>query len=84
MRKTLGISLLVMLLTVPAVAGEMPYGSPTPPPPSDPQVDVLLNETSLSSQPTGETTADGWMGDDAAASLTQSALELLAVMPALF
>jgi hypothetical protein len=33
MRKTLGVSLLVLLLTVPASAGLMPNESPAPPPP---------------------------------------------------
>jgi hypothetical protein len=46
----------------------------------------MPNESPTLSQPVSavdETAASGWMGDDAAASLTQVALDLLAVFPAL-
>lgn len=90
MRKTLGVCLLVLLLTGPAVAGEMPNGSPAPPPPS-PQTSVaqggyMPNGSPTLSQPTSaveETRADGWMGSGATASLTQVAWELFAVFPSL-
>ena len=71
MRKTLGVCLLVLLLTGPVVAGEIPNGSPAPPP----------------SQPatsTEETTADGIIQNGAPDSLTQIALELLSFLPSLF
>jgi hypothetical protein len=70
MRKTLGVCLLVLFLTGSAVAGEMPNDMPAPP----------------QSQPTSavqESTLDGIMPNDAPDSLTQIALELLAVLPSL-
>ena len=84
MRKTLGVCLLVLLLTNMAAAGEMQNGSPTPPPPSQPS--IIGNGSPTSSEPVSavdETAANDWMGNDAAASLTQVALDLLAVFPAL-
>ena len=68
MRKTLGVCLLVLLLSGSAVAGEMPNLSPAPPP-----------------QPTNavQETTDGEMPNDTAGSLTQIALDLLAVLPSL-
>jgi hypothetical protein len=76
MRKTLGVCLLVLLLTGSASAGEMQNGSPTPP--SQP--------TSAVQEPTDaaqEPTADGIMGNDAADTMTQIALDLLAALPSL-
>lgn len=81
MRKTLGICLLVLLLTSSAGAGEMPNLSPVPPPS---QPGYIPNETPASPEPTSaadETAADGWMGNEA--SLTQVAWEVLAVLPSL-
>jgi hypothetical protein len=69
MRKTLGICLLALLLTGPAVAGEMPNDKPAPPP--SPQ-------TSSTQEPTG-----GEMPNDATDSLTQTVLDLLAALPSL-
>jgi len=86
MRKILGVCLLVLLLTCPAVAGEMPNGSPAPPPPpSAPQTGEMPNGSPTLSQPpsTEETTADGVMLNEAAASLAQVAWELFAVWPSL-
>jgi hypothetical protein len=82
MRKILGVCLLVLLLTNTAVAGEMQNGSPTPPPSSAPQEGYSPSESPTSSQSLSgvDTTADD---ADAAASLTQIALDLLAVWPAL-
>lgn len=74
MRKTLGISLLVLLLTNSASAGIMQNGSPAPPPPEP---------TSTTQEPTNTTqepTADGIMQNGAADSLTQTLLDLLAVL----
>jgi hypothetical protein len=68
MRKTLGISLLVLLLTGSAVAGEMPNLSPAPPPP----------QTNAVQEPTDDTTTDGEIQNDAPDSLTQTVLDLLA------
>jgi hypothetical protein len=76
MRKTLGVCLLVLLLTASASAGEIPNDSPAPP--SQP--------TSAVQEPTNavaETTTDGIIPNDAADSLTQIALELLAALPSL-
>ena len=76
MRKTLGVCLLVLLLTSAPIAGEMPNGSPAPP--SQP--------TSAVQEPaddTHEPTADGIMPNDEPDTLTQIALELLATLPSL-
>lgn len=70
MRKSLGVCLLVLLLTGSAVAGEMPNWSPV----------------AQSAQPTNaaqEPTAEGNIPDDATESLTQIALALLALLPSL-
>lgn len=77
MRKTLRVSLLVLLLTGSAVAGEIPYGSPTPPP-SQPS-NALQEPTNTAQDPTG-----GEMPFGVADSLTQTVLDLLAVLPSLF
>lgn len=69
MRKTLGVCLLVLLLTGSAVAGEMQNGSPAPP----------SQQTSAVQEPTG-----GEMPNDVAATLTQTVLDLLAALPSLF
>jgi hypothetical protein len=74
MRKTLGVFLLVLLLTGSAVAGEMPFGSPAPPP-SQPSNAVQ--------EPTDEATTDGEMQNDAPDSLTRAVLDLLALLPSL-
>lgn len=70
MRKTLGVFLLVLLVAGSASAdGIMPNGSPQPPPPQ--------SATAV------QTTTDGEMHTDAAESLTQVALSVLAVLPSL-
>ena len=71
MRKTLGVSLLVLLLTVPASAGLMPNESPAPPPPQP-------------ANAVQEPTTDGDITTMSADSLTQLALDLLAALPSLF
>lgn len=71
MRKTLGVCLLILLLTGSAVAGEMQNGSPAPPP---------SQQTSATQDPT----LDGIMPNDSEDSLTQTVLDLLAALPSLF
>jgi len=65
MRKTLGTCLLVLLLTGSASAGVIPNDTPAPPPPP-----------SAAQEPT----ANGIIPNDATVTLTQTALELLAVL----
>lgn len=70
MRKTLGTCLLFLLLTVPASAG------------------IIQNETPAASQAktisaVQEPTAEGEMQNDATDSLTQIALDVLALLPSL-
>jgi hypothetical protein len=74
MRKTLGVSLLVLLLTGSTVAGEIPNDTPAPPP-SQP--------ASAEQEPAGGEMQTGIMPNDAPDSLTQAALDLLALLPSL-
>ncbi|HEX7316499.1 MAG TPA: hypothetical protein VF297_21530 [Pyrinomonadaceae bacterium] len=80
MRKTLGICLLVLLLTGSAVAGEIPNESPAPLP---------AQPTTATQQPTGgvipndRPALNGIMPNLAPDSLTQTALDLLAVLSSL-
>jgi hypothetical protein len=70
MRKTIGVATLLLTLVCSAHAGEMQNGSPAP-----------------QSQPTNaiqEPTTDGDMPNGAADSLTQIALDLLALLPSLY
>lgn len=64
MRKSIGICLLILLLTGSAVAGEMPNLSPAPPPPP------------LQQDPT----ASCIMPNNATNDVMQTALDLLAVL----
>ncbi len=73
MRKTLGVSLLVLLLTGSASAGEMPFGSPTPPPS---QAANAVQEPTDAAQDS----AGGEMPNGATDTLTQTVLDLLAVL----
>jgi hypothetical protein len=66
MRKALTISILVLALSGSAYAGDMPCDSPTPP-----------ATTSVTQEPTTE----GNIPNDVAESLTQIALDVLAVLP---
>ena len=75
MRKTLGVSLLVLLLTGSASAGEMPFGSPTPP--SQPS-NAVQEPTDAAQDTTGGEIANG-----ATNTLTQTVLDLLAVLPSI-
>jgi hypothetical protein len=70
MRKTLGVSLLVLLLTGSASAGEMPFGSPAPPP-------------SQAANAVQEPTSEGEIQNESPDSLTQTALDALALLSAL-
>jgi hypothetical protein len=73
MRKTLGICLLVLLLTGSAGAGEMPNLSPAPPPP----------QPATATQESADAEQAGIMPNGVAESLTQTALDLLALLPSL-
>lgn len=86
MGKAIRASALIFLLACSAHAGIMGNGSPEPPPPVTAQEGYMPNGSPTSSEPTSavdEPAADGWMGNEAAASLTQATLELLAVLPSL-
>ncbi len=76
MRKFLGICLLVLLLTSSAAAGEMPNPSPAPPP-------ATANAVQEPTDATQEPTTGGIMPNGVADSLTQTALDLLALLPSL-
>lgn len=76
MRKSLGVCLLVLLLTSSAAAGEMPNPSPAPPP-------ATANAVQEPTDATQEPTLDGIMPNGVADSLTQTALDLLALLPSL-
>lgn len=77
MRKTLGLCLLVLLLNGAAVAGEMPNDTPAPP------KATAIQEPTGGEMQTGET-ANGYMPNDATDNLTQTTLEVLAVLSSLF
>jgi hypothetical protein len=68
MRKTLGVCVLVLLLSGSAVAGEMPNDGPAPP---------------QSTGAIQEQTTDGEISTTSAGSLTRLALDLLAALPSL-
>ena len=78
MRKTLGVCLLVLLLTGTTSAGIIPNGSPAPPPPSQP-ASAVQEPTNAADEPT----LDGIIPNGATDSLTQTALDLLALLPSL-
>jgi hypothetical protein len=70
MRKAISVSALILALVFSAHAGEMQNDSPQPPPPQSASVTQGL-------------TTEGIMQNGAAESLTQVALNLLAVLPSL-
>ena len=80
MGKALRASVLVLLLACSAHAGWIQNDSPAPPPPPSQPANVVQEPTNAADEPT----TNGVMPNDAADSLTQIALELLAVLPALF
>jgi hypothetical protein len=69
MRKTLGVCLLVLLLTGTTSAGIIPNGSPTPPP--------------QPASATQEPTTGGEMPNPTPDTLTRTVLDLLALLPSL-
>jgi hypothetical protein len=69
MRKTITVAALLLALTCPAYAGDMPNVTPAPP---------QLGNTAQ------EPTTDGDMQNDSADRLTEIALELLAALSPLF
>ena len=75
MRKTLTTAALLLALSCPALAGEMGTpGSPVPPPPT----------SSAVQEPTDDATLNGEMHTPGVSDiLTETALDLLAVLPAL-
>jgi len=76
MRKTLGVSLLVLLLTGSASAGIMPNLPPAPPPSQ--QTNATQEPTDAVQDPTA-----GEIPNGATDSLTQTVLDLLAALPSL-
>jgi hypothetical protein len=76
MRKTLATCLLVLLLTGSVVAGVMPNGTIAP-------TDQQTSSVQAPTDATQGTTTDGEMTNDTAASMTQTALDLLAALPSL-
>lgn len=75
MRKTLGVCLLILLLTAPAGAGEIPNDTPTPP-----KSRVIFQEPTETAQAPN---TDGIIPDDTGDGLTQIALDLFAVLSSL-
>jgi len=72
MRKTLGVVALMLAFCCPAFAGEIPNPpAPTPTPASSAQ------------EPTDDATTDDEMDNDTPDILTQTALDLLALLPSL-
>lgn len=71
MRKALSVSALILAFVCSARAGDMQNGSPQPPPPQ--------SATAVQTP----TTTEGDIQNDVAASVTQIALNLLAVLPSL-
>ena len=71
MRKAISVSALVLALVCSAHGGEMQNDSPQPPP-SQPSANV-----------TQEPTTEGEIQNDITVSLTEIALDLLAVLPSL-
>ncbi len=75
MRKTLGVCLLVLLLTGSAHAGLIPNETPAPPPPQS------AGDVQEPTEAVQDSTAD--TGNDAPDSVTQTALDLLALLSSL-
>ncbi len=79
MLKAIRVSTLILLLACSAQAGYMQNGSPEPPPPPSQPANSVQEPTGTSQ----ETSANGYMQNDAPSGLTQIALEMLAVLPSL-
>jgi hypothetical protein len=69
MRKAISVSALILALTCPVYAGDMPNGAPQPPPPAP---------SSATQEPTG-----GEIPTGATDTLTQITLDLLAALSSL-
>jgi hypothetical protein len=80
MGKAIRASVVVLLLACSARAGYMPNGSPEPPP----QAGWMGNDSPAPPSASREPTTDGEMSTTSAGSLTQVALDLLAVLPPLY
>ena len=83
MRKTLRISLMVIVLACSTSAGVMPNGTPDTPPPPPPPPELV----SVAQAPAGgiqETPADGDLSGGAENSLTQIVLNLFKDISSLF
>jgi hypothetical protein len=78
MGKAIRASLLILLLACSAQAGYIPNDTPAAPPPSQ-QTSAVQEPTDATQDPT----LDGAMPNDIAYSLTQTALDLLALLPSL-
>lgn len=78
MRKAIQASVLVLLLTCSAQAGWIQNPAPAPPP-SSPQTSAAQEPTNTVQEPT----TDDEISNDVADSLTQIALDLLALLPSL-
>ncbi len=82
MRKTLGVCLLVLLLTSSASAGIMGNDTPAPPPPQP--TTAMQAPTDVTQEPTtAATVEDGTQDSLTPGTLTQIALDLLSVLPSL-
>jgi len=81
MRKTLGVSLLVLLLTGTASAGIIPNLPPAPPQPEPTPASAMQEPTNDPAPGTMHT--PGVMGNDAPDIVTQTVLDLLTLLPSL-
>ncbi|MDT5267968.1 MAG: hypothetical protein QOH49_154 [Acidobacteriota bacterium] len=70
MRKTISVAALLLALTCPAYAGDIQNDSPKPP-------------SNAAQEPTGGEITTGEIPDDTTDALTQTVLDLLAVLPSL-
>jgi len=73
MRKTISVAALLLALTCPAYAGEIQNDAPK----------SQANTVQESADGAQEPTADGITGNEATDDLTQTALDLLALLPSL-
>lgn len=74
MRKTISVAALLLTLSCPAYAGDIQNDSPKPPP-------SAMQEPTNANQ---ESSLDGIISNDVVESLTQTALDLLALLPSAF
>ena len=79
MLKAIRVSTLILLLACSAQAGYMQNGSPEPPPP--PQPASVIDEPMDASE---ESTANGYIQNDAPGGLMQIALDVFVALPSLF